>query len=242
LQISNSKNITFIGNCVIYSTALATIFVNTINHINKQQTPSKNMKNIFTKAKQKKSRDVKQYASEKNADPAKGLRDLFENELKDIYWAEKMLTKALPKMIKNAQSPELINAISEHLDITIAQITRLEKIFGILGIRAVAKKCEAMSGLIQESEAIIANTTEGLVRDAGIISSAQKIEHYEIATYWTLGTFAESLGELEVAHLMKLTLDEEKEADEILTSIAKSSINLRASEEADYSHYRLRTA
>jgi ferritin-like metal-binding protein YciE len=201
------------------------------------------MKNSLAKANQKKSKDTKQSMSEKNADPAKGLRDLFESELKDIFWAEKTLTKTLSKMITNARSPELINAISEHLDHTIAQVTRLEKVFSLLGARAVAKKCETIDGLVKEAEEIIGNTIEGVVRDAGIISAAQKIGHYEIATYGTLCAFADSLGEPAVADLLKMTLEEEKEADEVLNGIAKSSINLQAYEEdSDYRTYKRRTA
>ncbi len=195
------------------------------------------MKNTFLKPSQKRSKDIRQ--SESRPDKiAKGLRDLFENELKDVLWAEKALIKAFPKMIKNAQSPDLINSISEHLDITIGQVSRLEKVFALISTRAVPKKCEAMYGLIRESEEIIENTEEGLVRDAGIISAARKIEHYEIASYGTLCVYAEALGEIEAVVLLKQTLDEEKEAERELTSIAKTSINLEASyEEMIYGYY-----
>jgi len=159
---------------------------------------------------------------------AQGLRDLFEDELKDIYWAEKALTKAIPKMAKNATSEELVNALKDHLEVTNGHVERLEESFRLLGKTARAKKCEAMAGLVKEGEEIMENTEEGVVRDAGIISAAQKVEHYEIATYGTLRAFAKTLGEDEVATLLQQTLDEEKEADETLTEIAESSINVEA--------------
>ncbi|MDF2449791.1 MAG: hypothetical protein K0R26_2295 [Bacteroidota bacterium] len=161
-------------------------------------------------------------------DAAKGLRDLFENELKDIYWAEKALTKAIPKMIKNASSEELVDALNEHLQVTEEQVSRLEEVFEAIGVKAQAKKCEAMAGLIKEAEEIMQDTEKGDVRDAGIISAGQKVEHYEIATYGTLCAFARILGEDKAAALLSDTLDEEKEADEKLSEIAESSINIEA--------------
>ncbi|MEP6950368.1 MAG: ferritin-like domain-containing protein [Ginsengibacter sp.] len=166
----------------------------------------------------------------RKSDPkvAQGLRDLFEDELKDIYWAEKALTKAIPKMAKNATSEELVSALNDHLEVTKGHVQRLEETFKILGKAARAKKCEAMAGLVKEAEEIMEDTEEGAVRDAGIISAGQKVEHYEIATYGTLVTFAKTLGEDEVASLLHQTLEEEKEADEKLTEIAESSINVEA--------------
>jgi ferritin-like metal-binding protein YciE len=162
---------------------------------------------------------------------AQGLRDLFEDELKDIYWAEKALTKALPKMAKNATSEELVSAINDHLEVTKGHVQRLEESFKILGKAARAKKCEAMEGLVKEAEGIMEDTEEGVVRNAGIISAAQKVEHYEIASYGTLCAFAKTLGENEVASLLQQTLDEEKEADQALTQIAESSINVEAEQQ-----------
>lgn len=162
---------------------------------------------------------------------ATGLRDLFEDELKDIYWAEKALTKAIPKMIKNATSEELISALEEHLEVTRGHVERCEKVFELIGKAARAKKCEAMAGLTKEAEEIMESTEQGVVRDAGIISAAQKVEHYEIASYGTLCAFAKALGEDEAASLLEQTLNEEKQADESLTGIAESSINIEASEE-----------
>jgi ferritin-like metal-binding protein YciE len=165
------------------------------------------------------------------SDAAQGLRELFEDELKDIYWAEKALTKALPKMAKNATSEELINAIEEHLEVTKGHVERCEQAFEMMDKPARAKKCEAMDGLIREAQDIMESTEEGVVRDAGIISGAQKIEHYEIASYGTLCAFAKTLGEGEIADLLEQTLNEEKEADQTLTGIAESSINMSAADE-----------
>lgn len=159
---------------------------------------------------------------------AHGLRELFVDSLKDIYWAEKALTKALPKMAKNATTPNLIKAIKDHLTVTEGQITRLEEIFDLVGEKAVAKKCEAMDGLIKEGDEILEGTEPGVVRDAGIIAASQKIEHYEIATYGTLVAFASTLGETEAASLLEQTLNEEKEADVTLTEAAYNTINFDA--------------
>ena len=130
------------------------------------------------------------------------LMKLFEDELKDIYWAEKALTKAIPKMIKNATSTELIDALENHLSQTHNQITRLEKVFDSIDKKAVAKKCEAMDGLIKEGGEIMEESEEGAMCDAGIISAAQKIEHYEIASYGTLRQFAETLNLTEAADFL----------------------------------------
>lgn len=160
------------------------------------------------------------------------LNELFIDELKDIYWAEKHLTKALAKMAKNATSDELRQALENHLTETEGQITRLESVFESIGEKAVAKKCEAMNGLIKESEEIMEDTEDGsITRDAGIISAAQKSEHYEIASYGTLKTLAATLGYNEAAELLGQTLEEEKNADALLTQIAESSINTSAKSE-----------
>ncbi|MES2567459.1 MAG: ferritin-like domain-containing protein [Bacteroidota bacterium] len=170
----------------------------------------------------------KQVGVKTKPDAAKGLRDLFENELKDIYWAEKALTKAIPKMIKNASSEELVDALNDHLAVTEEQVTRLEEVFETIGMKPQAKKCEAMAGLIKEAEEIMAETEKGDVRDAAIILAGQKVEHYEIATYGTLCAFARILGEDKAASLLHDTLEEEKEADGKLTEIAESAINIEA--------------
>ena len=157
---------------------------------------------------------------------ASALNELFIDELKDIYWAEKHLAKALPKMAKAATSDELRTAIQNHLAETENHIVRLESAFESIGVKAVAVKCEAMAGLIKEGDEIVTETEKGsLTRDAGIISAAQKIEHYEIASYGTLKTLALVLGYNEAAELLDSTLQEEKNADSLLTKIAESGIN-----------------
>lgn len=163
---------------------------------------------------------------------AEGLRDLFIDELKDIYWAEKALVKALPKMAKNVTTESLATAIINHLHETEGHVARLEEVFSLMGENAVAKKCDAMAGLLKEGESILEDTEPGAVRDAGIILAAQKVEHYEIATYGTLVAFAGTLGEVRAAELLKETLDEEKNADAILTYSAYHNINFQA-EQAD---------
>ncbi|MBS1625259.1 MAG: ferritin-like domain-containing protein [Bacteroidetes bacterium] len=152
------------------------------------------------------------------------LMELFINELKDILWAEKALTKALPKMAKNACSEALAEALENHLEETEGQIERLEQIFEILDVKAQAKKCEAMDGLIREGNELMQMFDCGVIRDAAIISAGQKIEHYEIATYGTLRAFAEILELDEVAELLEETLEEEKAADEKLTEVTTEAV------------------
>ena len=160
------------------------------------------------------------------------LNELFIDELKDIYWAEKHLVKALPKMAKAATSEELRTAIQNHLSETENHVTRLEQAFESIGEKAIAVKCEAMAGLIKEGDEIVSETEKGTItRDAGIISAAQKIEHYEIASYGTLKTLAGVLGYSEAAEILDATLQEEKNADGKLTDIAVSSINQSAKSE-----------
>ena len=160
------------------------------------------------------------------------LMKLFEDELKDIFWAEKALTKAIPKMIKNATSPELVDALKSHLAETQNQVTRLEHVFASIEKKAVGKKCEAMEGLIAEAGSIMESCEKGAMRDAGIISAAQKVEHYEIASYGTLRQFAKNLGLSDVVTLLEETLNEEKAADEKLSEVAMDAINVEAAKEA----------
>jgi len=159
------------------------------------------------------------------------LMKLFEDGLKDIYWAEKALTKAIPKMVKKATSDELITALENHLNETEAQVTKLEQVFELLGKKPIAKKCEAMAGLVKEAEEIMAECDEGAMRDAGIIMASQKVEHYEIATYGTLRTFAQTMGLNEVEEILGEILEEEKAADEKLTEVAMGTINISANDE-----------
>jgi ferritin-like metal-binding protein YciE len=159
------------------------------------------------------------------------LKDLYLDELKDVYDAEQQITKALPKMAKEATNEELRAAIEQHLDQTQTQIERLEQIFEELGEKAKGVKCEATKGLIEEAKSMMEDAEDDDTRDAAIIAAAQKIEHYEIATYGTLRTYAELLGFDEQAELLQETLDEEKETDESLTELAVSCINIEANEE-----------
>lgn len=160
------------------------------------------------------------------------LMELFIDEIKDIYWAEKKLVKTLPKMQKAATSQELKTAIGNHLEETKGHVSRLEQVFEILGKKAQAKKCDAMEGLTTEGESIIEDTDTGTsTRDVGIIMASQKVEHYEIATYGSLKQLATILGYEDVAEIFATTLEEEKQADTTLTSIAENDINYQASEE-----------
>lgn len=170
-------------------------------------------------------------SKEKSSDGAmksSQLMKLFEDELKDIYWAEKALTKAIPKMIKNATSKQLVSALENHLTETEGQVKRVEEVFEVIGKKASAKKCDAMAGLIEEAEGIMEECEKGAMCDAGIISAAQKVEHYEIASYGTLRQFADTLGLKEASKLLQQTLDEEKAADEKLTEVATTAVNVRA--------------
>lgn len=160
------------------------------------------------------------------------LLQLFTSEIKDIYWAEKHLAKALPKMEKAASSTELQGAFATHLAQTKEHILRLEHVFEMLGRKPDAKKCEAMEGLVQESEGIIEDTKAGTsTRDVGLILSAQRVEHYEIATYGGLTQLAKTLGLMDVVGILAKTLAEEKETDELLTVIAEGNINYESAEE-----------
>lgn len=162
------------------------------------------------------------------------LEELFLDSLKDIYYAEKAIAKALPRMKKAATSETLANAFDEHLAVTKGQITRLEQAFETIGEKAKGKKCEAIEGIVKEGESIIEDTDEGTsTRDVGLILAAQKVEHYEIATYGGLRQLAITLGYNEAADLLQQTLDEEKETDALLTQIAENDINYQAAEEGE---------
>lgn len=157
------------------------------------------------------------------------LMELFEAELKDILWAENALVKALPKMSAKASSVHLKDVLTNHLAETKEQLKRLNDVFSLIGKEAKAETCEAMKGLIEEAEQIMDESEEGPMRDAGIISAAQKVEHYEIASYGTLKQFAETLKLQDVVVLLQATLDEEKMADVTLSRVAVSTINIEAS-------------
>lgn len=155
------------------------------------------------------------------------LRDLFIDELRDLYDAENQITDALPKLIEKASYPELKSALQEHLDVTRGQITRLETIFNGLNEKPEGETCKGMKGVIKEGDDMAGRDGSPSVIDAAIISAAQRVEHYEMAGYGTVRTYAELLGETEYANLLQETLDEEKEADESLTELART-INVQA--------------
>ena len=158
----------------------------------------------------------------------KMLEDLFLETLKDMYYAERQIVKALPKMAKAAESDELRTAFETHLEETHGQIERLQKVFEILGKRAQGKTCESIQGLIEEGEEIIEEFSESPALDAGLISAGNAVEHYEIARYGTLKTWATQLKMPEAAKLLEANLQEERKADELLTKLAMTSANKMA--------------
>ena len=181
-------------------------------------------------AKRKQSNGKQKLAGEGNTQ----LDKFFTDSLKDIYWAEKHLTKALPKMQKAATTEELKEAIGQHITQTEGHVDRLEQVFELMNKKAQAKKCDAMEGLIKEGESIVEETEDGtMTRDVGIISAAQKVEHYEIATYGTLVQLAKTMGMEEAAGILAETLEEEKETDKGLTEIAENNINWEAEQEGE---------
>lgn len=171
----------------------------------------------------------KQKTSKQNSKSRGLLEKFFTDQLKDIYYAEKALTKALPKMQKKATSQELVNAFSNHLEQTKEHVARLEEVFKMMGMTATSKKCEAMDGLIEEGESILEETKDDTwTRDVGLIVAAQKIEHYEIASYGSLRQLAITMGMTDIAGILEETLNEEKETDMLLTNIAETGINEEA--------------
>jgi ferritin-like metal-binding protein YciE len=162
------------------------------------------------------------------------LQKLLSNELQDLYDAEQQILKALPKMIDQCSSTELQQALQEHFTVTEKQVTRLDEILSELGEKP-RKKCKGMAGIIAEGEDLLQEDLEDSSKDAGIIGAAQKVEHYEIATYGTARTLAQFLGNKRAAQLLEQTLEEEKEADKLLTQIAESSINSEAASEEEES-------
>lgn len=163
---------------------------------------------------------------------SKTIHELFENQLQDIYWAEKELTKFMPQIVKKITSSEVVRVLQEHMKKTDKQVKRLDNIFEILGTRSKAEKCEGMEGLIKEAQKITDITEKGVILDAFLIGAIQKMEHYEMASYGTLKALATIIGEFEVATLLGETLKEEKEADMNLTDVAENVVNINASREA----------
>lgn len=189
-----------------------------------------------TKSAPVKKAAVKKETQIKNTFPVQDsmLSDFFHGELKDIYWAEKHLVKTLPKMTKAATSAELKAAFTSHLAETKVHCERLEQVFGLLNKKPQAKKCEAMEGIIKEGAGIIEETAAGTAtRDVGLILAAQKVEHYEIATYGGLIQLAKTLGLEDCAEIMVQTFNEEKKADEALTEIAENNINYQSAGETE---------
>lgn len=158
----------------------------------------------------------------------KDLNDLFVHTLKDIYYAEKQILKAMPDMIENASSSDLKSAITAHQSQTEAQVDRLEKVFSQIGEDAKAVKCPAIEGILKETKELMDETSDDATRDAAIISAAQAVEHYEITRYGTLATWAEQLGYTDAIGLLRETLSEEEETDEKLTRLAEDQLNAQA--------------
>jgi ferritin-like metal-binding protein YciE len=161
------------------------------------------------------------------------LQKLYTNELRDLYNAEHQLLKALPKMAKAASSEELMNAFEKHLEQTKSHVERLEKVFEDLDEKPKGKTCRAMKGLIEEGSEILQQDGDESILDAGIIVAAQKVEHYEIAGYGSVRTFAHLLGQNRAAELLQTTLDEESETNELLNRLAERTINPEALREAE---------
>lgn len=160
------------------------------------------------------------------------FREFFVDQLKDIYWAEQALTKALPKMMEAATSEKLAKAFEKHTKETEGQIQILEQVFELMGEKAEGKKCEAMDGIIKEAEEVIKDTEkDSYTRDAGLVLAGQKTEHYEIATYGTLVEFAKQMGETKVAELLQKILGQEKNTDISLTMVSEDQVNERAVKE-----------
>ena len=160
--------------------------------------------------------------------PIKTAHDLFVDQLRDLYHAEKQLVRALPRMAKAASSDKLKQAFETHLEETKGQVERLEQVFEELNARTRGKRCEAMEGLIEEAKEIMEEVEAPEVRDAGLVVAAQKVEHYEIAGYGSAHAFAEGMGQSKVAELLAQTLEEEKKTDERLNKLAISDVNKRA--------------
>lgn len=193
---------------------------------------SKSMSTSRTASKSSGASRSRSTKSQNEDMPNSKFHQLFLDGLKDIYWAEKALVKALGKMQKAATSEELADAILTHQEQTKEHVSRLERVFESVGQTAKAKKCPAMEGLIEEGQEVIDDTDEDTaVRDAGLIMCSQKIEHYEIATYGSLRTLAAKMGHDEAVQLLEQTLNEEKETDVLLTQLAESSINEEAAAE-----------
>jgi ferritin-like metal-binding protein YciE len=156
------------------------------------------------------------------------LRELYVDELKDLYSAEKQILQALPKMVKKASNAKLKKALQDHLEVTQMQLERLDKVFEEIGKSPRGKKCKGMEGLLEEGKEMMQDDMEPDVMDAALIAAAQRVEHYEMAGYGTVRTYAQLLGETNQAKLLQKTLDEEGDADKLLSQLAASEINVEA--------------
>jgi ferritin-like metal-binding protein YciE len=161
------------------------------------------------------------------------FKELFEETLKDIYYAEKAILKALPKMAKKARSKKLQTAFTKHHKETEKQVDRLDQVFELLGKRASGKKCPAIDGIIEEAEEVMKEAEDDTIRDAAMLAAAQSVEHYEISRYGTLVAWAEKMEMSDAAELLTATLEEEKLTDEKLTELAESEINVEAEQAGD---------
>ena len=205
----------------------------------KKENPEKN-EDTKAKAETKKKDVAEPKANKKNSAKATDkdkkddneFREFFIDELKDILWAEKAWLKALPKMRKAATGKELAESFDAHITETEEQISTLEQVFELMGEKPKTKKCDAMDGLLSETESIISDTEKGsAIRDAGLILAAQKVEHYEIATYGTLAAFADAMKETKVAKMLRSILKDEKKSDKALIALALDSVNEDAAKE-----------
>jgi ferritin-like metal-binding protein YciE len=160
------------------------------------------------------------------------LHDLYLSELSDLYSAEKQIVKALPKMIEKTESPELRQALENHLEETKGHVERLEQVFEMHGESPKRQKCKGMEGILAEGDEMVGHDATAAVRDAAIISAGQRVEHYEMAAYGTVRTYAEQLGHGRAAAVLQETLEEERAADETLTDIAKARVNIEAARTA----------
>lgn len=207
-----------------------------------RRTPAKKQNSTVDKLVAAATKEVKQVKKALGITPSKKttsnvdesqLHEFFLEELKDIYWAEKHIAKTLPKMQKAASSAKLQKAFADHKLQTETHIERLEQVFASLNEKPKSKKCEAIVGITDEGEGIISETEKGsATRDVGLILAAQKVEHYEIATYGGLAQLARTLGRTKAAQILEKTLKEEKDTDSLLTKIAEGSVNLNSSREA----------
>jgi ferritin-like metal-binding protein YciE len=224
----------FINGILFYTYSVINFLIKTILFMPRNTATKTATKRSGTATKKAGSTSQKRSGATAQKSDETMLNELFLDELRDIYWAEKHLTKAMPKMRKACTSQELATAFERHLTETEEQIRRIEEVFELLEEKPRAKKCEAMEGLVQEAQNLMDELPKGtMVRDAGLIIAAQKVEHYEIAAYGSLVQLAKTMGKTEVANVLAQTLEEEKRTDQLLTQLAESGINIAAGSEKE---------